>query len=245
VAVDDSIVTSESLSLEEAIHSTSVEVLKSVATDPALNEDLALALLKRNDLPGEVVETISKNGAVVKSRKAKLAIVGHLKTPRHVSLSLLRRLFTFDLMKVALTPVIAGDIKAAAEEILIKRLESLSSGERMSLARRASGRVAGALLLDSDIRVIQAALQNPKVTEALVVKALMMTGSPAGLVRTVCEHPKWSLRREIRVALLRNEKTSKRFAEEFAKTLPAAQIKEILHSSRLPEGVKINLLKST
>jgi hypothetical protein len=244
VRVDESDLTLKQLvPLEEAIHSGSAEVLKAAAADPALNEDLALALLQRNDLPPEVLEQIGKNPAVVKSRKAKLAIVGHPKTPRYVSVSLLRQLFTFDLMKVALTPVVAGDIKAAAEEVLIKRLESLSSGERMSLARRASGRVVGALLLDPETRVIQTALQNSRLTEAVVIRALMGARSPAALVRAVCEHPKWSLRREIRIALLRNEKTPVRFAEEFARTLPVAQVKEILHASRLPEAVKSNLLR--
>ncbi|HXZ40778.1 MAG TPA: hypothetical protein VEG68_08555 [Terriglobales bacterium] len=230
-------------SLEEAVHSASADVLKAAAADPGLSEDLALALLKRSDLPAEVLEQISKNAAVIKARKAKLAIVGHPRTPRHVSLALLRQLFTFDLMKVALTPAIPGDVRAAAEEALIKRLESLSSGEKMSLARRASGRVVGALLLDPEIRVIHAAQENPRLTEALVIKALMRTGSSAALVRAVCEHAKWSLRREIRVALLQNEKTPPKFAEEFAKALPVALLTTILQSSRLPEAVKSRWLR--
>jgi hypothetical protein len=244
VSVDESsLALKQPAPIEEAIHSDSAEVLKAAAANPALSEDLALALLQRNDLPPEVLEQIGKNAAVVKSRKAKLAIVGHPKTPRYVSVSMLRQLFTFDLMKVALTPVVAGDIKAAAEEILIKRLESLSLGERMSLARRASGRVVSALLRDPETHVIQTALQNPRLTEAVVIKALMGARSPATLVRAVCEHPKWSLRREIRIALLRNEKTPVRFAEEFARALPAAQVKEVLQTSRLPEAVKSRLLK--
>jgi hypothetical protein len=229
-------------SLEEAIHSDSTEVLKAVAADPALNEDLALALLKRSDLSAEVIEQISKNAALTNSRKAKLAIVGHLKTPRHVSLSLLRKLFTFDLMKVALMPVVPGDVKAAAEEVLSRRLDSLPLGEKLSLARRASGRVVGVLLLDSERRVIQAALENPRLTEAAIIRALIGVSSSAALVLAVCEHPKWSLRREIRVALLRNEKTPARFVEEFARRIPLPRLEEILRNSRLPEAVKRRLL---
>ena len=240
---DDSSLASKVLaSLEEAIHSDSAEVLKAVAADPALSEDLALAFLKRADLPAEIIEQISKNAAIANRRKAKLAIVGHLKTPRHVSLSLLRKLFTFDLMKVALTPVVPGDIKAAAEEALIKRLESLSLGEKLSLARRASGRVVGALLLDPETRVIQAALGNPKLTEGPILKAVMRASCSAALLLAICEHPKWSLRQEIRVALLRNEKTPFRFAEEFARRIPLPKLQEILHSSRLPETLKRRLL---
>ena len=82
--------------------------------DPALTEDAALALLKRADLPPEVFEQLSKNGTLAKSRKVKLALVTHGKTPRHVSLPMVRHLYTFDLMKVALTPAVPADVKIAA-----------------------------------------------------------------------------------------------------------------------------------
>jgi hypothetical protein len=229
-------------SLEEAVHGGSAEVLKAAALDPGLNEDLALALLKQNDLSPEVLEQLSKNGAVLRSRKVKLAIVGHPKTPRYVSVAIVRQLFTFDLMRVALAPLIPGDIKMAAEEALIRRLEAITPGERLSLARRASGRVAGVLLLDPEARVIRAALENPRLTEALIVRALAGEAAPM-LVQSVCHHPQWSLRQEIRIALLRNRHTPLACAMEFARTLPAPRLKEILQSCQLPESIKSCLLK--
>ena len=138
--------------LLEAVHSTSPESLTAAASDLGLTEDLALVLLKRADLPAQALEKLSKNGSVMKSRKVKLALVEHPKTPRHISVPTVRHLFTFDLMQVALTPVVPADIKMAAEESLINRLEKISQGERLSLAHRASGRVAAALLLDPATR---------------------------------------------------------------------------------------------
>src|ERR1700690_4089782 len=82
------------------------EVQKAAVTDPALNEDRALTLLKRTDLPSDALEALSKNASVMKSRKVKLALAQHPRTPRHVSLPMIRHLFTFDLMKIALTPVV-------------------------------------------------------------------------------------------------------------------------------------------
>src|SRR5215475_5671726 len=100
--------------VEEAIRSGSADTLLAAADAP-LNEDLALTLLKRTDLPGEVLERLSKNASAMKSRKVKLALVEHPKTPRRVSLPMVRHLFTFDLMHVALTPVVPADVKAAAD----------------------------------------------------------------------------------------------------------------------------------
>jgi len=215
------------------------------AADPALTEDLALALLQRPDLPPDVLEDLSKNAAINQLRKAKLAIVGHPKTPRYVSLAMLRQLFTFDLMRVALTPTVPGDIKVAAEEALIHRLPTLPLGQRLSLARRASGRVAGALLLDPELPVLRAALENSRLTETPIVRTLMREQSPAALVHAVCQHPKWSLRREIRIALLRNRHTPLHYAQEFARSLPASLLKEILQNSRLSEAVKDRLEESS
>jgi hypothetical protein len=227
-----------SVPLHEAVRSTSSDILKTAAADPALTEDLALALLKRGDVPPEVLEQLSKNGGTMKSRKVKLALVEHPKTPRHVSLPMVRHLFTFDLMRVALTPVVPADIKKAADESLINRLETISTGERLALAHRASGRVAGALLLDSEARVIHAALENSRLTESAVIQGLTRYDAPAAFVEGVCHHAKWSVRREIRIALLRNEKTPLARALEFARTLPAALVRGILKGSRLPANVK-------
>jgi hypothetical protein len=216
----------------------------SAAADPALNEDSALGLLKRADLPPDLIEKLSKSSVATKSRKVKLAIVRHPKSPRYVSLSLIRKLFTFDLMQVALTPAVVGDLKMAAEGALINRLETISAGEKLSLAHRASGRVAGELLLDAEPRIIQGALENPRLTEALVSKALFREGASPALVRAVCTHSTWSLRREIRIALLRNEHTPADHAVEFAKSLPNDVVREILQNSKLPEHLKTYLTQA-
>jgi len=131
----------------------------------------------------------------------------------------------------------------AADEALINRLETISTGERMSLAHRGSGRVAGELLLDPEARVIHAALENSRLTESSVIKALMRTGAPPAFVEGVCHHSRWSVRREIRIALLRNEKTPLARALEFARSLPPPLLREILHGSRLPTSIKSCLLK--
>jgi len=212
------------------------------ASDPVLTEDLALSLLKRPDLPAETLEQLGKNGEVLKFRKVKLALVEHPKTPRHISLPLVRQLYTFEVMQVALTPLVPADLKLAADEVLCNRLETISSGEKLTLAHRASGRVAGELLRDGEARVVHAALENPRLTEALVVRALTRPGASAALVEAVCHHAQWSLRREVRVALLRNEKTPMARAIEFARTMPAAQVREILLNSRLRGNVKTYLL---
>jgi len=219
------------------------ENLRAMAADASLTPDLALGLLKHPDLSAEMLEQLGRNGAALKHRNVKLALVEHPKTPRHVSLPLLRQLYTFELMQVALTPVAPAHIKLAADQALLKRLETISWGEKLTLAHRASGRVAGELLRDGEARLVRAALENSRLTEGLIVRVLMRPDAPAALVEAVCHHPQWSLRLEVRVALLRNEKTPFARAVEFARTMPGTEVREILQNSRLPGNAKSYLLK--
>src|ERR1035437_4144396 len=92
------------------------------AADPTLTEDLALALLKRADLPPEVLEQLAKNASALKSRKVKIALASHPHTPRHVSVPLARQFYTFDLMKVALSPRVPADVKVAVDHVLISQI---------------------------------------------------------------------------------------------------------------------------
>lgn len=205
-----------------------------------LSEDQALALLQRSDVTPAELSRLARSSVAAKSRKVVLGLALHPRTPRHITIPLLRRLFTFDLMQVALTPAVAADVKRAAEEQILNRMESVSLGERISLARRASGRVAAALLLDTEARVIETALENPHLVEASVVKALMKHDAPEALFALASEHPKWSLRRDVQIALLRSEKTPLPRAIELAGNFPAEFLREIV-----PETRREVLLRST
>ena len=227
--------------LEESLRSQDLTVLRGVASSPRLTEDLALTLLNRRDLPRQVLEDLSHNGTAMRHRKVIMAVVMHPRTPRHVTLPIARHLYTFELMQLALTPAVAADIKLAVEETLISRLETISSGERMSLARRGSTRIAAALLTDAETRVIQAALDNPFLTEIWVVKAIMRDDCPHALVHAVCSHQKWSLRRDVQVALLRNKETPLARAIAIAGALPVHVVRDVLHHSRLQPNIKTYL----
>lgn len=209
----------------------------------ALTEDLVLALLKRGDLPAETVDRIVKNSGVMKSRKVRFALAAHPRAPRRIALRLIRELYTFDLRQFSLMPAAPADLKRVAAELLVSRLASVALGERIALARRSSATVAAALLLDKELRVWQTALGNPRITESAIVTALQRPAATPAFVHAVCRHPKWSVRSEIRIALLRNIHTPLARTIEIARQLPPPQLRDILHTSRLPEKIKAYLRK--
>ena len=206
----------------------------------SFNEDQAIAFLQRRDLTAEMLTSLSRNPEAMKSRKVLLALIAHPRTPRHVSLPLLRRAFVFDLMQVALTPGVAADLKRAAEDQILLRVEALSAGEKTTLAKRGSSRVSAALLEEDDARVVAPALDNAHLTEPLVVQAIMKPRAPTVLFELVSEHPNWCQRREIQLALLRSESTpidkAKRFASHFSESTLRDTVPESRRDELLPLG---------
>jgi hypothetical protein len=228
--------------LAELVHSARQEEFECAAKSEELTEDLALALLKRTDLTATALELLAKNAAVMKHRRVLVGIVSHAKTARQVSLPMARRLYTFELMRIVLLPAVPADLKLAIEQTIVSRLETVSAGERLALAKQGSTRTAAALLFDGEARVMKAALDNPRLTEVFVVRAVMREGASASVIQAVCGHSRWSLRREVQMALLRNEHTPMAKALQFARGFPVGTLKEVLRDSRLSERIKRYLM---
>lgn len=231
------------LHLEQLIHSTSPDDLQRAVTSSALTEDLALALLKRRDLPAPILQELARNSVVTKHHSVLIGLITHAKTPRFVSLPLVRQLHTFEMLNVATSPATPPDVKMAVEQAILDRLEQLSLGERITLAKRGSTRIAERLLRDPELKVVELALQNPYLTEACIVRTLMSEDPPeVTFVEKIAHHPKWSLRTDIRCALLRNLNTPLAVALHLAQTLPADVARDALFHSNLPHNIKTYLM---
>lgn len=232
--------------LASAVHASieDLDTLTRAASDRGLTEELALVLLQRRDLPASVVEALGKNVTVSRLRTVRWALITHQRAPRHISLPLLRHLYPFELMKLAVVPQLAADLKRAAEEALITKCASLSSGERLALAKQGSNALAAALVLDPEPRIMAAALQNPRLTEEGVVRALVHPESPAHLAPAVCHDAKWRVRHEVRIAALRCEFTPLAYAIDFSSKLSPAQLKDVLAQSKLSDQIKQYLLQT-
>src|SRR5881392_3623856 len=174
------------------VHHPSAEVLLALLENPALDETQVCLLLERKDLPGEILEEIARRKALLKSYRVKRALAFHPRTPRLVSLRLLRDLYLMDLVQVAILPGVSAELKRNAQEQLIARLPQLPLGQKITLARRGPGRVAGALLAEGQAQVLTVVLDNANLSEAHVLKALAKVKLDPRVVDAVARHPKWS-----------------------------------------------------
>ena len=190
--------------LSALIYHAAPAVLLALLDNPAFDETKLTLLLSRKDLPVELLQEIGTRKALMKSYVVKKAVLFHPLTPRLIGLRLLKDIYLMDLVQFALSPAVSAELKRYVEEQIVARLPQMPLGQKITLARRGPGRVAGALVADGNAHVMPIALDNPFLTESQVLKALAREKVGVGVVQALANHPKWSQSYNVRLALVRN-----------------------------------------
>jgi hypothetical protein len=199
---------SECSDITPFLRATEPGVLKAVVGNPGFGEREALYLLNRKDLPSTVIEELANQRTVASSHAVKLALTRHPKTPLRTALEQLKFLYLFDLVSVCLQTGVRAEVKRASEELVLAQVPKLAVGQRITLAKRGSARLAASLLKGENLQIIQAVLDNPYLTEAVLLPVLNKPNCSPSIVETIAIHPKWGLRYDIRLALLRHSSLS-------------------------------------
>jgi hypothetical protein len=224
--------------LAALLHHPSVEVLLALLDNPALDETHLSLLLYRKDLPAEVLAEVARRKQLLKSYRVKRALALHPLTPRLDGLRLLRDLYPMDLVQVTLTPGISPELKLKAEEQVIARLPQLPLGQKITLARRGPARAVGALLAEGHPNIVSVALDNPRMTEAQILRVLSRSKLPATVVPAILRHGKWSLRYNVRLALVRNAATPLASLLSFLPDLTASDLRDLASPGIVPENIR-------
>jgi hypothetical protein len=228
--------------LNSFIYHPAPAVLTALLDNPALDETKLTLLLARKDLPSEVLEEIGARKAFLKSYAVKKALLFHPRTPRLVGLRLLKDLYLMDLVQFALSPASPAELKRYAEEQVVAKLPQLPLGQKITLARRGPGRVAGALVLEGHAQVMPIALDNPYLTEAQVLKALAREKVPVAMVQELAKHRKWSQAYNVRLALVRNPSAPISVVLNFLPQLTVSDLRELAAPGIVPENLRKYLL---
>jgi hypothetical protein len=213
-------------------------VLLALLDNPALDETHVCLLLERKNLPVEILEEVARRKLLLKSYRVKRSLAFHPRTPRLVSLRLLRDLYLMDLVQVAILPGVSAELKRNAEEQLLARLPQLPLGQKITLARRGPARVAGALLAEGHARVISIVLDNPYMTEAQILRALSREKLPISVIPAIVQHRKWSITYNVRLALVRNPATPLASILSYLPELTVSDLRELAAPGIVPESLR-------
>jgi hypothetical protein len=206
--------------------------------NPSLDEETLGLLLQRKDLPAEFLQEVLLRRQFLKNYRVKKSLAFHPHTPRTEGFRLLRELYLMDLVQFAISPGVQPDMKIKAEEQVIAKLPHLPLGQKITLARRAPGRIAGALLAEGHPPVVKAALGNPNLSEAQVLRVLSRDRLPAIVVQSLAQGAKWSHVYNVRIALIRQPSTTLTKVLSFLPELTISDLRELVAPGILPENLR-------
>jgi hypothetical protein len=172
-----------------------------------------LGELKRPDLPADQIVTILRSPEARRFHAVRLALARHRNTPRADALSLVETLFWRDLAHLSADSRAHPDVRRAADRLLLRRLPEMAVAERIDLARNAGRGTLLVLRHDPDPRVAAAFLDNRFATEPDVIQAAAEGRAGPESLGVIAGHSRWSLRRGVRDALLRNPRLPPASAE--------------------------------
>ena len=213
-------------------------VLLALLDNPAVDETQLCLLLERKDLPGEVLEEISRRKPLLKNYRVKRALAFHPRAPRLATLRLIRELYLMDLVQLTLFPGTAGEIRRNAEDQLVARLPQLPLGQKITLARRGPARVAGALLAEGHPQVRAVVLDNAYLTEAQILKVLSREKISPDVVREIAQHRKWSTIYNVRLALVRHPGSTLSSVLSYLADLTVSDLRELAAPGIVPESLR-------
>lgn len=216
------------------------EVLRSALRNRNLGEEHLLALLKRRDLGEDLLKAIHQLPVSGESHRLQLALVHNPGTPGPVVLALLPHLRLFELIDLCYLPGVTPDQKYAAERAILQRLPTTELGNRMTLARRATATVADAILKGGDPALVEICLANPHLREVSILKFLNGPTATAETIACIARHPRWQMRPNLRLAILRNRHTPDIWFSHFLPALRTPDLNNLIASRRLaPQQKKL------
>jgi hypothetical protein len=224
--------------LAALLHHTDVEVLLGLLENPSLEETQLCMLLERKNLPTEILEEVARRKPLLKSYRVKKALAFHPRTPRLVTLRLLRDLYLMDVVQITLLPGIPTELKRNAEDQLVSRLPQLPLGQKITLARRGPARLAGALLAEGHSQIVSIVLDNAYLTEAQVLRVLSREKLPPVVVRTISLHRKWSISYNVRLALVRHPLSPLATVLAYLPELTVSDLRELASPGIVSESLR-------
>jgi hypothetical protein len=224
--------------LSGLIYHPAPNVLLALLDNPALDETKLTLLLARKDIPTEVLEEVGSRKALIKNYAVKRALMFHPRAPRLIGLRLLKDMYLMDLVQFALSSTASMELKRHAEEQIVARMPQLPLGQKITLARRGPGRVAGALVAEGHSQVLPVALDNPFLTEAHVLRALAREKVPTAVVQALAKHRKWSQFYNVRLALVRNPSAPISILLAFLPQLTVSDLRELAAPGIVAENLR-------
>src|SRR5438105_12796331 len=130
-----------------------------------LLEDEALAVLDNRYVTPAICQSIAQNQRLTGFYSVRLKLVVNKHTPQAHAVKFVHYLFWSDLVRVSIDVRVPAPVRRAIDNILVNKVDKLTLGERITVAKRCSHALVKALLFDPDPKVFESLLVNHRVRE--------------------------------------------------------------------------------
>lgn len=176
----------------------------------------------------EAIEELLVMRTLLSIYEVRAALARHPRTPRTAALRFVPGLYWRDLLEIGLDVKVTPTVRRAADTYLLRRLPGLAVGERIAIARRAGVAVLERLRADASPRVITALLENPRLTEEIILPMAASVKATPRALNLVAASPRWGRRYNLRVALSRNPQTPFQDLFEILPTLQSRDLEAVI-----------------
>jgi hypothetical protein len=216
----------------------SVPRLRQIWRDREPSENLLIAVLRRS-VPAAFLEVIASMEAWEERPRVLAAVVQNPRTRPSLALRLLTTLYWRDLASVASSLWLAATVRLRAEELLKEQLPDLRLGDRVALARLATRAVLVLLVQDCEPKVVDAALQNPRLRQADLATAVEKDGVSVSLLNAVASSRRWREHYALRLALVLQPRTPLALGIAQLSSLQPADLRHVLTKKDLAPLVRL------
>jgi len=226
--------------LERRLREADTEELHGLLRQHADTLDVVTAVhALRNPFIGrEGIEILAAQGRLLAAYEVKRQIALHPRAPEPLALRFIPSLFWRDLLEIGLDTRVRPTLRRAADRRLMARLSGLAIGEKVAIARRASPRVLGRLRHDPTPRVVAALLENPRVTEGVLLPLAASEEAPPGVLELLARNRRWGVRYEVRLALCLNPSSPVQIVLPILPLLRKRDLQTVARTVRLAMAVR-------
>jgi len=206
---------------------------------PALGVPEMILLLRNTRTASEVLARVAADARWLRHGRVRRLLAAHPNVSPATAGEVLRHLLWNELLEVGAHPRAHPYVRRRAEEMLRARVDELSPGERVSLARRAPRGILSVLIDTDDARVLDSALGNGRLVEADALRIASTRRSPSAVLGRLAVHPRWGARLAVRLALLRNSATPVPAALRLVSELGRRELTRVARDATIPRIVRV------
>lgn len=160
------------------------------------------------------------------------ALLQKAEFPQHQALSVMNRLYSVELLRIAQGPRTTPFVRQKAEMAFNERFRQMQKGEQISILKQMGPNLLRQFSNLTDSQLLAAMLNNPRCTEELVVDMLRKKGPGSGVYQAVMQS-RWINNLSVAEMLVRDPQTPIRALLMVIPILPLGIVRHLYRSPQL------------